>query len=266
MGAVEKVERPQRRRNLLIGAAIVAVLVLLAIATRSGGIGPGQQVRAAGPSKTLSDALTRPGRAGAADPSGSTTGQPGAFADPSATGPATGPAPGVTTPGSATTSPAAGGSANTTTTRASGAGADVLPGSTGGRSSGSGGTSGVSGGVDAGAGAGAGSGSATTTVTTTPTTTTTTTVAPGGNQLTISDLDTGKTYNVAKGSTLTLQFVGAWNTPISDAPAVKRTSAEGVAPFVFSADAAGAAHVTACRFTLSTCSTPDFSITVNVGN
>jgi len=51
MGAVEQVERQQRRRGLVIGVAIAAVLVVLALLTSGGGT-PAQQLRAEGAATT----------------------------------------------------------------------------------------------------------------------------------------------------------------------------------------------------------------------
>lgn len=278
-GAVEEVERPQRRRNLVIGIAVVVALVLLAFLTRSGGEGPGQRLSAGGSSTTArAGAITRPGAgsggaSGSANAPGATNGAPGAVGtptDPAAAGAGAG-AGGAGTPSAAGANPGAAGatptnpSANSATTTPGASGA--VSGQTGGRASGASGGTGVGGGIDGGSDSGS---TATTSGTTTPTTVTTTTVPAAVNQLTITETDVGKTFSLTKGGTLTVQLGGgpAWSVPASDAPALTRTSNTA-----FSAAAVGTAHVTAtatpaCRNTVPQCATPDFqfSVTVNVVN
>lgn len=110
--------------------------------------------------------------------------------------------------------------------------------------------------------------------------TTATTIAPSGSAVTITELDAEKTFTLTKGATLVVQLnssspgPGPWSDPVSDGPALTRTSTDKTGPRTtgtFKADATGTVHVTAtspatCPEIAPNCGLPDyhFSVTINV--
>ena len=252
---------PGRRRNLVGGAAIAALVLAVLVIGVAGRDEPTQRLLVAAPTTTVGPGTGRTVPSGVAgDPAASTPAGAGGEAT-TTTGPGeAGPNAAPAGSGGGDSSAGAGGAG---TAGGGSPAADALP-------AGGARNSGVFGGVSpdeaggATGGGGRGSGGATGGPAGGSTTTTTGAPAPASDgTVTVGRDDNGRTVSLAAGDTLVVRLEAvagtAWSDPASDGPALSRTSSEqsgGVTTARFTAARAGTVTVTATGTPTCTTASP----------